>query len=77
MDHIWEAPSRLKKSLAPIFLKKLAITLRQDFALEDAVLLDKDRFRARTLAYCVLPFVDCQSSALSFRTWVTTRIVEI
>ena len=28
MDHMWEAP---KKSLAPIFLKKLAIILRQDF----------------------------------------------
>ena len=31
MDHIWGAPSRLKKSLSPIFLKKLAIILRQDF----------------------------------------------
>ena len=31
MDHIWGAPSRLKKLLAPIFLKKLAIILRQDF----------------------------------------------
>ena len=31
MDHIWGAPSSLKKLLAPIFLKKLAIILRQDF----------------------------------------------
>ena len=31
MDHIWEAPSRLKKTLALIFLKILAIILRQDF----------------------------------------------
>ena len=31
MDHIWEAPSRLKKTLAHIFFKKLAIILRQDF----------------------------------------------
>ena len=31
MDHMWEAPSRLKKSLSPIILKKLAIILRQDF----------------------------------------------
>ena len=31
MDHIWEAPSRFKKSQALIFLKKLAIILRQDF----------------------------------------------
>ena len=31
MDHIWEAPSGLKKSLALIFLKKSAIILRQDF----------------------------------------------
>ena len=31
MDHMWEAPSRLKNSLSPIILKKLAIILRQDF----------------------------------------------
>ena len=31
MDHIWEAPSRLKKTLALIFLKILAFILRQDF----------------------------------------------
>ena len=31
MDHIWEAPSRLKKTMALIFSKKLAIILRQDF----------------------------------------------
>ena len=31
MDHIWEAPSELKKSLALIFLKKSAIILQQDF----------------------------------------------
>ena len=31
MDNIWEAPSRLKKSQALIFLKKSAIILRQDF----------------------------------------------
>ena len=31
MDHIWEAPSKLKKTLALIFLKILAIILRQDF----------------------------------------------
>ena len=31
MDHIWEAPSKFKKSEALIFLKKLAIILRQDF----------------------------------------------
>ena len=31
MDHIWEAPSRLKKLLVFLFLKKLAIILRQDF----------------------------------------------
>ena len=31
MDHIWEAPSRLEKSQALIFLKKSAIILRQDF----------------------------------------------
>ena len=31
MDHIWEAPSKLKKTLALIFLMILAIILRQDF----------------------------------------------
>ena len=31
MNHIWEAPSMLKKTLAHIFFKKLAIILRQDF----------------------------------------------
>ena len=31
MDHIWGAPSSFKKSLALIFLEKLAIILRQDF----------------------------------------------
>ena len=31
MDHIWWAPSRLKKIFALIFLEKLAILLRQDF----------------------------------------------
>ena len=31
MDHIWGAPSRLKKLLALIFLKKLSIVLRQEF----------------------------------------------
>ena len=31
MDHIWWAPSRLKKTFALIFLEKLAILLRQDF----------------------------------------------
>ena len=31
MDHIWEAPSVLIKSLALIFLKKSAFILRQDF----------------------------------------------
>ena len=31
MDHIWEAPSGLKRSLALIFLKKSAIILRQEF----------------------------------------------
>ena len=31
MDHIWGAPSRLKKSLALIFLKKSAFILRQEF----------------------------------------------
>ena len=31
MDHIWWAPSRLKKTYALIFLEKLAILLRQDF----------------------------------------------
>ena len=31
MDHIWEALNRLQKSLTLIFLKKLAIILRQDF----------------------------------------------
>ena len=31
IDHIWWAPSRLKKTCALIFLEKLAILLRQDF----------------------------------------------
>ena len=31
MDHIWWAPSRLKKTFALIFLEKLANLLRQDF----------------------------------------------
>ena len=31
MDHIWWAPSRLKKTFALIFLEKLAILLQQDF----------------------------------------------
>ena len=31
MDHIWWAPSGLKKTFALIFLEKLAILLRQDF----------------------------------------------
>ena len=31
MDHIWGAPSRLKKLLALIFLKKLSIVLHQEF----------------------------------------------
>ena len=42
MDHIWWAPSRLKKTLALIFLEKLAILLRQDF-LKTLYYHDKNR----------------------------------
>ena len=51
MDHIWEAPSRLKKTLALIFLKILAIILRQDFLrtlyILDSVLRLSSRYRSR------------------------------